>query len=83
MLQLKFFYFDLHKPKGTKAEEIEKTINDWLKGAGHITVITEESTPSEVTQGHIIWTIWYEDYNNPDEKDNTASSIASINALNE
>lgn len=81
MLQIKFFHFDLHKPKGAKAEVIEKTINDWLKEAGHITVITEESVPSEITQGHIIWTIWYEDYNDPDEKDDTASSLAAVNSL--
>lgn len=82
MLQVKFFYFDLHKPKGTKAEIIEKTINDWLKEAGDVTVLTEESVPTEVTQGHIIWTIWYEDNNDHDELDNTASSLLLINSLN-
>jgi len=83
MLQVKFFYFDLHKPKGTKAEVIEKTINDWLKEAGHVTILTEDSGPVEVTQGHIIWTIWYEDFNDTEEADNTASSLASIIGLND
>lgn len=81
MLQVKFFYFDLHKPKGSKADQIEQAINDWLKEAGHITVITEDSIPVEVTQGHIIWNIWYEDYNDPDETDDTASSLAAVNSL--
>lgn len=78
MLQVKFFYFDLHRPKGTKPDKIEKTVNDWLKEAGNITVITEDATPSEISQGHIIWTIWYEDYNDEDESDTVPRSLASI-----
>lgn len=78
MLQVKFFYFDLHKPKGTKPEQIEVKINEWLKSAGDITVLTEDAIPTEVTQGHIIWTIWYEDYNNKEEADTVPRSLDSL-----
>lgn len=83
MLQVKFFYFDLHKPKGAKQDQIEKTVNDWLKDAGNVTVLTVDAIPSEISQGHIIWTIWYEDNNDPDELDNTATSLALLEHLSD
>lgn len=78
MLQVKFFYYDLHKPNGAKPGQIEKEVNEWLSGAGDIVVLTEDAIPSEVSQGHIIWTIWYEDYNNKKEKDGVSRSLASL-----
>jgi hypothetical protein len=78
MLQVKFFYYDLHKPKGAKPEHIEKDVNEWLASAGDIIVLTEDAIPIEVTQGHIIWTIWYEDYNNKKEKVGVSRSLATL-----
>lgn len=80
MLQVKFFYFDLHKPKGAKQDTIEKAINEWLEKAGNITVLTDDASPMEVTQGHIIWTIWYEDHNKKDDED-TPTSLSYLEYL--
>ncbi len=81
MLQVKFFHFDLHKPKGAKQDQVENAINDWLKEAGNVTILTEDATPMEVSQGHIIWTIWYEDHNNKNELDDTSTSLSYLEYL--
>ena len=78
MLQIKFFYYDLHKPNGAKSETIENQINEWLKNAGNIVILTEDSAPSEISQGHLIWQIWYEDYNNENESENVSRSMRSL-----
>ena len=67
MLQVKIFTFDLHKPKGKQGDDISKEICDWLKTLGTAVVITDDSTPIEIGTGHLLWPIWYEDYNNEKE----------------
>lgn len=68
MLQVKNFMFDLHKKTGVLPVEMDKQINEWLKNAGLIEVLTTDSTPTEIGDGYYIWSIWYEDLNNEGEE---------------
>jgi len=74
MLQVKVFIFNLHKPNGHTDIAITNEVNEWLKGAGYVEILTSDSQQFEIGTGFLIWTIWYEDLNNDDESEKVATS---------